>query len=319
MRTVSNIGLGLAALGRPDYINIRDGSAIDKSATAFRENAFAVLDFAYARGVRYFDTAPSYGKGETFLLEWYQQRQPEDVFLATKWGYTYKADWQIGYTGKHEVKEHSLQRLLEQWQVSRQLLPALRLYQVHSATFESGVLENSEVHRQLFEIKERTGVLMGITTSGVDQRDVIKMALDIHVGGKPLFDAFQATYNILDRSTTSVLETAKKVGKRIIVKEALANGRLFPNARYPHYAGLYTKLQQIAHTHKVGIDAVALRFVMDLISPHMVLSGAASVNQLQENLKAMNFQLSKEELALLGREKVSSRDYWNERQSLEWN
>ena len=30
---------------------------------------FDVMDFAYKKGVRYFDTAPSYGLGEQFLLD----------------------------------------------------------------------------------------------------------------------------------------------------------------------------------------------------------------------------------------------------------
>ena len=38
--TRTQIGLGLAALGRPDYINIRQNIDIDKSKTAFKTNAF---------------------------------------------------------------------------------------------------------------------------------------------------------------------------------------------------------------------------------------------------------------------------------------
>ena len=66
----TKIGLGLAALGRPEYINIRDGNILNKSMEAFKENAFSVLNFAYKHGIRYFDTAPSYGKGEQFLTNW---------------------------------------------------------------------------------------------------------------------------------------------------------------------------------------------------------------------------------------------------------
>lgn len=55
----TKIGLGLAALGRPEYINIRNGISQDKSQDAFTENAFSVLNFAYKHGIRYFDTAPS--------------------------------------------------------------------------------------------------------------------------------------------------------------------------------------------------------------------------------------------------------------------
>ena len=38
--TTTQIGLGLAALGRPDYINIRQNNTIDKSKKAFKTNNF---------------------------------------------------------------------------------------------------------------------------------------------------------------------------------------------------------------------------------------------------------------------------------------
>ena len=125
---MSKIGLGLAALGRPEYINIRSEASIDQSITAFEKNTFKVLDLAYKLGVRHFDTAPSYGKGEAFLLHWNQLHHHPDTKLSTKWGYTYVADWELGYQGAHEIKEHSLKKLKEQWKVSKQLLPALKIH-----------------------------------------------------------------------------------------------------------------------------------------------------------------------------------------------
>jgi aryl-alcohol dehydrogenase-like predicted oxidoreductase len=66
----TKIGLGLAALGRPEYINIREYSTIDKSQEAFAENAFSVLNFAYKHGIRYFDTALLWkGRGVLNQLE----------------------------------------------------------------------------------------------------------------------------------------------------------------------------------------------------------------------------------------------------------
>ena len=93
------LGLGLAALGRPGYINL--GHAGDLSAghdpDAMRANAHAVLDAAYDAGVRYFDAARSYGRAEEFLADWLHRRNllPDQVFVASKWGYTYTADWRI--------------------------------------------------------------------------------------------------------------------------------------------------------------------------------------------------------------------------------
>jgi len=149
----TKIGLGLAAIGRPEYINIRTDHAIDKSEAAFKKNAHLLLDEAYKLGVRYFDTAPSYGNGEAYLGQWNSDRNYDDVVLGTKWGYTYVANWELGFNGKHEVKEHSLEKLLEQWEVSKHRFPKLTYYQVHSATFESGILENEAILNQLYQIK----------------------------------------------------------------------------------------------------------------------------------------------------------------------
>lgn len=64
------IGLGCVTFGRE----------IDEAAS------FALLDHAYERGVRHFDTAAAYGGGasETILGRWLASRKPEGVIIATK-------------------------------------------------------------------------------------------------------------------------------------------------------------------------------------------------------------------------------------------
>jgi hypothetical protein len=60
---------------------------------------------------------------EEFLTNWNSKYQHEDVSLSTtKWGYTYVANWELGFSGTHEVKEHSLDKLLEQ-QISKTYNP----------------------------------------------------------------------------------------------------------------------------------------------------------------------------------------------------
>ena len=89
------LGLGLAALGRPGYINLgRDNEVGDKetrSVDAMREQSFKVLDAAWRSGIRYFDAARSYGMSEAFLQGWLESRNiaPEDVAVGSKWGYRY--------------------------------------------------------------------------------------------------------------------------------------------------------------------------------------------------------------------------------------
>jgi aryl-alcohol dehydrogenase-like predicted oxidoreductase len=315
----TKIGLGLAALGRPEYINIRDESTHDKSKDAFRENAFSVLDFAYKSGIRYIDTAPSYGKGEEFLTNWNSEYQYKDVSLSTKWGYTYVANWELGFNGAHEIKEHSLEKLIEQWQVSKKLQSQLKIYQVHSATFESGILENKEVLKQLYEIKKETGLQIGITTSGTNQSEIIEAALKIKVENEDLFDSFQVTYNIFEQSTHAILKHLLQLGKTVIIKEALANGRIFKNENFSHYKKLYLVIDSLAKKYRVGTDAIALRFIMDNLEPTYLLSGASSIDQLEQNIKAYSFKLDKEELKVLQSFKTDSHKYWKERNELSWN
>ena len=74
--TVSRIGLGLAALGRPGYINLghADDLGGDREVAAMEAQAVVVLDAARKAGVRYFDAARSYGRAEAFLAPGWRSR-----------------------------------------------------------------------------------------------------------------------------------------------------------------------------------------------------------------------------------------------------
>lgn len=313
-----NIGLGTAAIGRPQYINLRLEATVDIGLEAFKKKGRSELDEAYRKGIRYFDTSPGYGLAEQLLIDWISDNKYKDVEISTKWGYTYVANFDPK-AKIHEIKEHSLKKLNEQWEQSKKLLPYLTSYQIHSATFDSGVLDNIEVLQRLRKLKTEYGLLIGLTTSGANQVDVINKSMEIQMGGSDLFDVFQVTYNILDQSLSQIAKKLVSKSKRIVIKEALANGRIFPNHNYPQYELMYLELEQLAAKYKVGIDAIALRFCMDSISPFMVLSGASNKSHITENLKMTKFRLEEKELTSLQRFSVSSDQYWQERKMLGWN
>ncbi len=300
----------MAALGRPQYINIKREDKNYSSLEAFKRKAANVLDLAYQSDIRYFDTAPGYGMAEPLLIDWLRDNQDPSIEIATKWGYTYVANFDPN-AEQHEVKEHSLNKLTEQWQQSQSLRPYLTTYQIHSATLETGVLQNEVILNRLASLKAEHGLLIGFTTTGDKQVDVIKGALEVTVGGVPLFDTFQTTYNILDRSLETVVSELTSRKKRIIIKEALANGRLFPNPAYPHYRKLYQTLGQMADKYDVGIDAIALRFCMDALPSFAVLSGAATEQHLTENLKAREFHLTEHDTDTLKHFRIEPQEYWN--------
>jgi len=313
-----NIGLGTAAIGRPQYINLRQEAIVDFSLDAFKKQGKLVLDEAYRKGIRYFDTAPGYGLAEQLLIDWIEEKRHKDVEIATKWGYTYVANFNPNAI-IHEVKEHSLEKLNQQWEQSKSLLPYLTSYQIHSATFDSGIFKNIEALDRLSKLKSEYGLLIGLTTSGPNQSEVIKESLEIERDGTALFDVFQVTYNLLDQSLTQIGKELIAQKKRIVIKEALANGRIFPNRKYLNYNTLYQELQRLAIKYKVGIDAIALRFCIDSMEPFMVLSGASNEKHIVENLKATQFKLEEKDLFSLQQLSISPEQYWQERNQLGWN
>src|SRR3954453_8471470 len=192
----TRIGLGLAAVGRPGYINL--GHDVDlpreRTVAALRERAHLLLDEAYAAGVRYVDMARSYGRSEEFLADWLRGRPDADVVTGSKWGYTSTPDWRVD-AQTHEVKDHSVATFDRQLAETRALLGSrLDVYHIHSVTPDSSALTDPTLHRRLAHLAA-DGVTIGLSTSGPDQSAAIRAALDLRIDGVPLFRSVQATWN----------------------------------------------------------------------------------------------------------------------------
>ena len=218
---VTRLGLGLAALGRPGYINLGHADDLNRSyeVRAMEQHAHAVLDTAWELGIRYFDAARSYGRAEHFLASWLSSHEiePDSVTVGSKWGYTYTADWNVT-AEHHEIKEHSLPVLKRQINESRGLLGSqLDLYQIHSATFESGVLDNKAVLSELARLRD-DGLAIGLSVSGPAQSETLLRAMEIEFGGRPLFVAVQATWNLLAQEGSEALAQAHESCMGIIIK-----------------------------------------------------------------------------------------------------
>ena len=161
----NKLGLGLAALGRPGYITLGHHQNIgdDKSKDNMRNQCHKVLDFAYNKGIRYFDVARVYGESEEFLSSWIRKQSQFAGFVGSKWGYEYLAEWNVE-TDQHERKDHSHPFLKKQWVETRMNLgKSIDLYQIHSVTPESSVLNDKDVIKELHTIK-KGGVDIGIST-----------------------------------------------------------------------------------------------------------------------------------------------------------
>ena len=316
---VSRIGLGLAALGRPGYINIGHAEDLANNYVidAMEGRTHRMLDLAYERGVRYFDAARSYGKAEAFLASWLKDKDLPDLVIGSKWGYIYTAEWKIE-AEKHEVKHHTIEVLEKQWEQSAILQPHLKLYQIHSATFESGVLDNKDVLNKLAKIKA-SGTKVGLSLSGTKQAEVLEEAMLIRVDGVHLFDSVQATYNVLEQSAAPALKQAAEAGMGVTIKEALANGRLTPRNRKAEFAPIKEALESVMDHYQISMDMLCLAFVLSRPWAHIVLSGAAVETHLKSNLAADKVQLEAGAVEALETLAQEVNTYWEERKGLTWN
>jgi aryl-alcohol dehydrogenase-like predicted oxidoreductase len=320
---VSRLGLGLAAIGRPGYITLGRARDLgtDRSPDALETRTGAMLDAAWDLGVRYVDAARSYGRAEDFLGAWLGRRElaPRAITVGSKWGYRYTAEWRVD-AAVHEHKELSLERFRTQLAESRALLsPWLALYQIHSATAESGVFEDEALLAALVaERRAGTFRAVGLTLTGATAERALALALAARVDGERVFDVVQATFNCLEPSLAAGLAAAHAEGLGVIVKEVHANGRLTEANDLPDDEPLRARLRTLAGAAGLAVDQLAVAWAASHPFVDVVLSGAATVAQLRPHRTGVDLTLdaaTHAELAALA-EPVAR--YWETRAALPW-
>jgi aryl-alcohol dehydrogenase-like predicted oxidoreductase len=306
----SRIGLGLAALGRPVYIDVgRDRDlGNERTREVMEARCREVLDAAYAAGIRSIDVARSYGDAEAFLGAWLEARDPPDVVVGSKWGYVYVGGWRLD-ADVQEVKDLSVDALRRQVAESRRLLgDRLSLYQIHSATIESGVFDDHEVLDELRSLRE-SGLFLGFSTSGPNQAEAIARGIQERVDGELLFSTVQSTWNVLEPSAGPALAEAHAEGRGVLIKEAMANGRL---------AAPDGPLGSIARRLGTTPDRVALATALAHPWVDVVLSGAVTVDQVRSNAAAVDATLPAGTLSEMDAFAQPPERYWTDRAALPW-
>jgi aryl-alcohol dehydrogenase-like predicted oxidoreductase len=285
-------------------------------------HAHAVLDAAFYAGIRYIDVARSYGRAEDFVASWLRKRaiEPGEVSVASKWGYTYTAGWSTSAT-QHEVKDHSLAAFERQLaETSERLGRYLSLYQIHSVTADSKTLEDDPLIDAIARLRAR-GIRAGLTVSGAGQDVAIRRSLEVRRDGVRVFDSVQATWNLLERGAESALEDAHDAGMKVVVKESLANGRLTQanrdegDALYPAVA----RIREAADARGTTVEMLALSAALARPWADVVLTGAATVEQIQSSVAALKPVYDPELEEKLRSVSINSAEYWRARSSFRWN
>jgi pyridoxine 4-dehydrogenase len=238
--------------------------------------AEAVLRRVVELGINLIDTADAYGpEVNERQISSALYPYPDDLVIATKGGLV-RPDPKIlvpNGTPEHlrEACEGSLRRLK---------LDRIDVYQLHRpdprVAFEDSVWALAELRDE--------GKIRHVGLSNVGVREIV-MALDI----VPIVSV-QNRYNLTDRSSEAVIETCEREGIAFIPWLPLATGNLSRPGG---------DLAEIAHRHDATPAQVALAWLLAKSPVMLPIPGTSSVQHLEENVAATEFELSDEEVATL--------------------
>lgn len=304
----ARLGFGLAAVGRPAYITTdREddlGDPADRSISALRARAHALLDEAWGLGIRYIDAARSYGLAEEFLGGWlaaHPDRRSE-VVIGSKWGYAYVGEWKMD-AAVHERKQHSAVMFDRQWPETLAALGSPPdIYLIHSVTPDSPALVDVEVLERVRRLRAE-GVQVGLSTSGPRQADVVRAAM--RLDDSP-FTVVQSTWNLRESSAGDALVEAHDAGWTVVVKEALANGEL---------ASASTGGDVASAASGKAPDLFALGAALSQPFADIVLSGATTLAHLRRGVEAPAVDVDRSVLSQLA---AQPSDYWRRRSERPW-
>jgi aryl-alcohol dehydrogenase-like predicted oxidoreductase len=230
-----------------------------------------VLRRAVDLGVRFIDTADSYGEGvsEQLIAEALYP-YPPDVLVATKGGYVMQpAPW------TPDGRPERLKRTCEE-SLARLRLERIDLYQLHAP---DPAVPFEDTLRALIELRD-AGKIGHIGLSNVNEDHIVQALAFTPIA------SVQNRYNLADRSCETVLDLCAAHGISFIP---------WSPTKARHHEGLAA----IAAEQGATPSQVALAWLIHHSPVMLPIPGTSSVPHLEENMAAANLQLSHHQLSCL--------------------
>jgi aryl-alcohol dehydrogenase-like predicted oxidoreductase len=284
----------------------RFGLESDGTVETTREVAHDLLDAAWDNGVTFIDTANVYGdpagRSEQWIGEWLEDHDRDDLVLASKVYHTVGEGPNEGGLGRKHVRraiEASLDRLGTDY---------LDVYYIHN--WDENVPVETTLATMEDLVREGTVDHVGISNFAAWQLTKATYECDLHGWERPA--VCQPRFNAADRSATDVLAACEDRELAVCPYSPLDGG--FLTGKYDRedapddtrgdrhddwLAGRdWDVLDAVtAVADEVGATPaqVALRWAMDHPRVTAPIVGARSVEQLREDLGALDVSLSDEQ------------------------
>lgn len=268
----------------------------------------AAIDTAIGRGVNFFDTADTYGLGqsETTLAKGIKDRRG-DVVIQSKFGVRI-LDGKTVYDNSPKYMREALEKSL-----TRLNTDYVDVYVVHyrDKTPIEEVVDG-------LEALQKDGKVRYFGLSNI-QADELNELLPY----KDLFVNFQNEYSLACRKHEGTISlvcdtlnatplTWGSLGQGVLTGKYDINTRFDNNDRrsreiYVNFHGeklkknleIVEQLKIIAKRHGKSVASTAIRFILDHIGDSVVIAGVKNEKQMLSNLEALDWHLSPEEIQIL--------------------
>lgn len=244
------LGLGVLELGKP--------WGYAAGAVPTEGEAIELLEFAFELGIRYFDSAPSYGVAEARLGTFRRSLtsgQRSQVRIATKFG----EHW--NHSSNEPYVDHSFAALSASLGRSLETLGKIDVLQLHKTTPE--VLRSDDLARAW----ERA-TACGIPLLGPSVSDTVSAGIACKSGR---YQIIQLPFNEENSRFAEVIRAASDAGMLVATNRPFAMGKLM------HSGG-----NRPAHEARVS----AFAFILAQPFDGVVLTGTKSKSHLKENWNA---------------------------------
>jgi aryl-alcohol dehydrogenase-like predicted oxidoreductase len=268
----------------------------------------AVVDEALEQGITFFDTANTYGRGqsEEYLGEVLQGRR-DRVVLATKFGMD-MGDGK-GPRGSRAYIQQAIEASLHRLRTD-----VIDVYWYHQPDGQTPIAETLETLHELV----RAGTVRAIGASNFDAAQILEADTIARERGLTPFTAVQNEYSLLAREAEDdALPVCKRLGLGFVpffpLASGLLTGKYRPGESGPQGArlsdrdqiateeqfALIAALQDYAGAHGVSLLDVAIGALLANETVSSVIAGATRPDQVRANAAATRWRPSAEDLAEL--------------------
>lgn len=286
------------------------------------QNFLDAINLAIDNGVNFFDTADTYGLGESerVLAKGLGDRR-DKVIIESKFGVRI-VDGKTFYDNSPSYIEQALEATLKRLNTSY-----IDIYTIH---YRDNITPLGDVVAKLQELQSK-GKIRYFGLSNVRKEEI-----DEYLQYKGLFVNCQNEFSLACRKNEDdLVQISEKLsltpmtwgslGQGILTGKYDINSKFEKNDRRSRsvYVNFYGKklennlriveyLKKVAEKHNKSVAACAIRFILDYFPDSVVLAGVKSPSQLLSNLESMDWHLDKEELEILNKLSIEEEVFSNE-------